>query len=295
MVCGLGGVGLRAVERLHGAGVAVVVVDLDPDVRAEQAIAVLGIPLIRASSRTAAALQAAGLAGARAVVCTESNELHTLEVALLTRTLRPDVRVVAQFANPGVGEALESATGAIVIDVAALSAPSLVEACLDRTTHDIDLGGTRFRVTRQVVDGPAAPFRSRFGDLSPLAVARADGTGGRLPGPRPRADAGRRRDHRGPGRPGGPREPPVHDRGSRGTAVVRSVLRSDRALVLTVSGLLALVIVATVVLRYTYHSPRGGLSALDASISRSRRWPSSDSATSRSPTSRRGSRSSASP
>ena len=264
VVCGLGGVGLRTVEQLHGAGVAVVVVDLDPDVRAEQAIGVLGVPLIRASTRSAVGLSEAGLAGARAVVCTESNELHTLEVALLTRTLRPDVRVVAQFANPGVGEALEAATGAIVIDVAALSAPSFVEACLDRTTQHLDLGGTWFVVSRHVVDGPSGPFRSRFGDLSPLAVAGNDGTVVVCPSRDHELVAGDVVTTVGPADREPAREPPVHDRPARTAAVVRSVLRSDRALVLTVSGLLALVIVATVVLRVTYHTVQGSLSVLDA-------------------------------
>ena len=264
VVCGLGGVGLRTVQQLHAAGVAVVVVDLDPDVRAAQSVDELGIPLIRASARTAAGLDEAGLAGARAVVCTESNELRTLEVALLVRTLRPDVRVVAHFANPGVAQALEAATGATVIDVAALSAPSFVEAALDRTTHDLDLGGTPFRVSRHLVDATGS-FRSRFGDLSPLMVAAADGTMTVCPGRDHQLWPGRRGDH---GRSGRARSRPA----SRWSGTARPApwpssgrwLRSDRALVLTVSALLALVVLATVVLRLTSHGPRGRLSVLDA-------------------------------
>jgi len=59
----------------------------------------------------------------------------------------------------------------------------------------------------------------------------------------------------GPARRQAEREPAVRDRRARTVAVIRSVLRSDRALVFTVSGLLALVAVATLVLRLAYHGP----------------------------------------
>lgn len=62
-----------------------------------------------------------------------------------------------------------------------------------------------------------------------------------------------------------PEEPVVHDRMARAVAVARSVFHSDRALVLTVVALLALVLVATLVLRFGYHSRTNAhLSALDA-------------------------------
>jgi Trk K+ transport system NAD-binding subunit len=265
VVCGLGGVGVRTVEQFRAAGVDVVVVDEAPDRRAEATIDALGVPLVRSSARRAGGLEAAGLAGAVAVVCTERNELHTLEVALLVRSLRPDVRVVAQFANPGVGRALEEATGAVVLQVAALAAPAFVEASLARTTHDLDLGGTHFQVRRVTVEGPPTTFRAAFGDRSPLAVTSPDGTVLVAPGRDQALRPGDVVTLAGPPESEEDPEPPARDLVARAAAVARSVYRSDRALVLTIVGLLVLALVATVVLRLNYRGPGGRhLSGLDA-------------------------------
>ena len=175
IVCGLHGVGLRTVEQLYLAGVPVVVVDDDPDPRLPARIAAWGIPLLTSSARLPETLQAAGLAGAAALVCVEADDLHTLETALLASQLRPGIRVVVQLRNPAVGRAI-AATGAAVLDVAGLSAPSIVEACLRTEGHDLELGGEQFVVVRG--SAPAdGTFRSLYGDLAPIGVQPATGRG----------------------------------------------------------------------------------------------------------------------
>ena len=175
IVCGLHGVGLRTVEQLHLAGVQVVVVDDDPDPRLPARIVTWGVPLISSSARLPETLEAAGLAGAAALVCVESDDLHTLETALLAGQLRPGVRVVVQLRNPAVGRAI-AGTGAAVLDVARLSAPSVVEACLQAQGHDLVLGGERFVVVRSTaVRGGSC--RDLYGDLVPIAVQPSDDAG----------------------------------------------------------------------------------------------------------------------
>jgi Trk K+ transport system NAD-binding subunit len=99
IVCGLPGVGLRIVEELTLSGVPAVVVDDDPDPPLARQIGNWGVPLIT-GTRAEEALTSAGLAGAVAVICAQDNDLRTLETALLARSLREDVRVVAQLATP---------------------------------------------------------------------------------------------------------------------------------------------------------------------------------------------------
>jgi Trk K+ transport system NAD-binding subunit len=170
VVCGLHGVGLRTVEQLHLAGVPVVVVDDDPDPRLTRTVAGWGIPLVRGGSRTAETLLDAGLAGAAAVVCVEPDDLHALETALLVRQLRPDVRLAVQLSNAAVGRAVAQVTGeGSVIDVAAVAAPSVVEACLRRRTHPIELDDEQF-LAAEVVAGKDGTLRELFGDLAPIAV-----------------------------------------------------------------------------------------------------------------------------
>ncbi len=99
----------------------------------------------------------AGLAGAIAVICAQDDDLSALETALLARRLRAEVRVVAQLANPAVGRAVKEA-GVAVLDVAGLSAPSVVEVCLGEGVQEMSLSGMRFLAARTAApsDGDAA-------------------------------------------------------------------------------------------------------------------------------------------
>jgi Trk K+ transport system NAD-binding subunit len=179
-VCGLHGLGLRVVELLHLADVAVVVVDDDPDPKLLPVIAQWGVPYLAGSARLGDALRDAGLAGAEAVVCVERTDLLSLETALLVRQRQPHVRVVVQMANPAVGHAVEQILGSgAVLDVAALAAPSVVEACVRRPVHGFVLGGEQFLVAEVVAvpeDGrPQVTIRHLYGILAPVAVVPNDG------------------------------------------------------------------------------------------------------------------------
>jgi Trk K+ transport system NAD-binding subunit len=114
----------------------------------------------------------AWITDAAAVVCVGANDAVNLEVALLARQLNHDVRVVTRLANSVLREAVTIGNGpGAVLDVADLAAPSVVEACLSRTTHVISAAGIEF-----VVSGTDAPrdatLRELFGDLAPVAVVR---------------------------------------------------------------------------------------------------------------------------
>ncbi len=172
IVCGLDDVGLRTVEQLYLAGVQVVVVEDNADSRLVRVVRGWGVPVVVGSPRLIETLDEAGLAGAVAVICVLADDLHTIEAALLTRESRADIRVVVQLRNPAVGRAL-SALSISVLDVAGLSAPSLVESCLRTGTYNLDLDGHPF-VATQVVADAASRLRSRYGSLAPLAVTDAD-------------------------------------------------------------------------------------------------------------------------
>ena len=179
IVCGLHGVGLRTVEQLHQSRVPVVVVDDAPDPRLAAVVEGWGVTLIRRSARIGDGLAGAGLDRAQAVICVESDELATLEIAMRVREARPDVRLVVLMANPSVGRALERVLGAgTILDPAALAAPSFVEVCLHRASHRLELGGEGFVVAEVTVGEDGATgrtFRSHFGHLAPVAVVPADG------------------------------------------------------------------------------------------------------------------------
>jgi voltage-gated potassium channel Kch len=268
IVCGLQGVGLRAVEQFHLSGTPVVVIDDDADPRRWRTLDDWGVPHVRRHAHRGEGFEEAGLAGAAAVVCVEVDEIHTLETALRIKEIRPDLPLVVQLANPSVARALERVSGpGSVLDVASLAAPSFVEACLLRPSHAIELAGIDFAVVKLAVEsGEAAhdTFRAHFGNLAPVAIMPAgDASMEMCPG----------RDH------------PLHS-GDRvavlgtvdelermgvsttmpTTGPARSVglarrlhlqvgialEEGNRALAIVASALFALIVVATVVLRYTF-------------------------------------------
>jgi Trk K+ transport system NAD-binding subunit len=175
IVCGLHGVGLLTVEQLVRLGRQVIVVDDRAEPRPRRAVEAWGVPLLNASARDPDVLDAAGLPGALAVVCVQRDDVETLETALLVHERRPDVRLAVAMDNPAVGRGVTEVTGpGTVLDTAGLAAPSVVEACRQRSEHVIELSGVTFVVT-ELVAPRTQSLRRQFGDLAPIAVAPRGG------------------------------------------------------------------------------------------------------------------------
>src|ERR1700758_4729596 len=120
IVCGDDALAVRIVEELNNAGTSVVMLS------------------------SAAELADAGVAAATAVICVADDDATNLEIALLAREANPTVRVVARLANSVLREAVAAGNGpGAVLDGADLAAPSVVDACLARTTNTFDAAGIR--------------------------------------------------------------------------------------------------------------------------------------------------------
>jgi Trk K+ transport system NAD-binding subunit len=149
----------------------VVVIDDQVETRPLRTIEAWGVPLLRASARDPDVLEAAGLARALAVVCVQRDDVEALETALLVHERRPDARLAVSMDNPAVGRAVTEVTGpGTVLDTAGLAAPSVIEACRQRSEHVIELSGLTFVVT-ELVAPRTQSLRRQFGDLAPIAVA----------------------------------------------------------------------------------------------------------------------------
>lgn len=174
VVVGLHGIGLRIVEQLIAIGQQVVVIDNDADDRSVRQIEAWGVGHVVGNAARAEILLLAGLANARSIICLESSELHTLEVALLARDVNPGVRVIVRSSNESVGKAISDITGpGTVLDAEALAAPAFVEAVLQQRVHDFDLAGERFRLVETVADASGS-YRDLYGDLVPVAIGSDD-------------------------------------------------------------------------------------------------------------------------
>jgi Trk K+ transport system NAD-binding subunit len=296
VVCGLGGLGLRIVEKLHHRGEPVVVVDDDRGhARGAHVLETWGVPLIETDPTVPGSLDAAGLGTARAVVCVmagDEGELRNLHVALHVRERRPDVRVVTSLGNAAIGRAVAADPGpGAVLDVAALVTPAIVEACLRSPVHALDVAGTRFVAAATTARAPAT-LRALYGDLAPLAVTTDPETTTLCPSRDHRVAAGDRvtvlgtdedlaeigvetapaaAPRRGPTtRRGGGHDPDaVHGRAGilpRAAGALLALGReSDRGLRWAIAALVALLVVSTTVIRLGYRYPDGhGLGLVDA-------------------------------
>jgi Trk K+ transport system NAD-binding subunit len=269
IVCGLEGVGLRTVEQLRAADVRVAVVDDDPDSPRGELVESWGAAHIAAAGELEDELRAAGIAGARAIVCTLSSDLRNVETALLVRDLREDIAVVAHLDNPTVGRAVEEATGeGSALDVAGLFAPSVVDACIGRSSHDVILGSERFVAAEFEISRPGT-LRELFGDLVPVGVDPGPGELIVCPGRDHEVAAGDRVTVLGKPEDLARAEPvasePEPEAGSGGPLrqFARRASRSlaqgtDRAVGITLVLSLAMLVVSAIVLRLGYAQPHGG-------------------------------------
>ena len=150
-----------------------VVVDDDPDLRLARIVEGWGVP-----HSTAAPTWATGwsrpASRAAAVICVETNEIATLEIAMRVREARPDVRLVVQLANPSVGRALERVTGSGQRARRGRPGRPVVRRGLPGPVLPRDGPRRRaFTVVQVTVaddEGYHPTFRSHFGHLAPVAV-----------------------------------------------------------------------------------------------------------------------------
>lgn len=278
IVCGLHDEGLRIVEQLHATDAQVLVIGERPDPALVAALEALGVPCFDADARLPETLTAAGAQRAAAVVCVESDDLHTLAIALAAHGLRSSVRVVVQVHNAAVGRALASIDAA-VLDVASLAASSIVEACLSTGLRPLRLGADDFAIAETTALRPGT-LRELYGSLAPIALVPAVGPTVISPGrdtvvaegdtiivvgqPSEVAGAGiaeRMRQRIQPAFAGA--------RGARPTRQRRSLVRdifasADRAVRIALVALVVLVATSVTVLRLGFHDGRGHMSVLDA-------------------------------
>ncbi len=171
IVCGFAGLATRIIDQFLASGESVSLVVRQVDPALDAAVARWQVPVHTGFVSIGEALAEAGIETAAAVVCVEENELWNLESALIAERLRPGVRVVTQLGNSTVGGAMNAGGGpGVVLDVADLAAPSVVEACLGITTHHVDVAGIDFVAAAMPVRSDGT-LRETFGELAPLAVA----------------------------------------------------------------------------------------------------------------------------
>ncbi|MEY4137337.1 MAG: hypothetical protein RL205_1465 [Actinomycetota bacterium] len=170
VVFGFHGVGRRIVRQLSSIGHRVLVIDSQASLTEQEDLQRWGITYLAGYGDSEDTLSAASVTTALAVLCVTDDDVRNTRLALLVRDRSAEVRIVVRIANSAVSRALhEVAQPGAVLDVAALASPSFVETVLDRTTHELNLGGVEF-IIDTISSRRDGMLRSLGSEFIPLAV-----------------------------------------------------------------------------------------------------------------------------
>jgi Trk K+ transport system NAD-binding subunit len=183
VVCGLGNIGFRVVEELLRAGRQVVAVEADGAGRFVATCRRMGVPVLVGDATVQEVLRQAKAVTARAVVACSSAELTNLEIALVARDLRPDLRAVVRVTDPVFAETLRAAADIrLAVSVPSLAAPAFVAAFFGDTVRAVVRVGDRLLAVVELVvpagdaglEGQSVRALAVDYDLKPVALVPAD-------------------------------------------------------------------------------------------------------------------------
>lgn len=132
ILCGLGRVGYRIVERLIGWHLDVVVIEKDTNSPFIQRVQGLKVPLLLLDARQEESLIVAGIEHAHTLIIATNDDLGNVEIALDGRRLNPEVRVVLRMFDDTIASKLADAFKLdVAFSSAAVAAPLVAASVLD--------------------------------------------------------------------------------------------------------------------------------------------------------------------
>lgn len=134
VLCGLGNVGVRVLERCVALGESVVVIEADEDRRFLARARALDVPIVLGDMRTPEVLTEAQIETARSIIACTSDDLANLEAGLAARAQHPAIRVVLRMFNQTLARRLEDTLGVTTaLSTSLLAAPAFAMAALDES------------------------------------------------------------------------------------------------------------------------------------------------------------------
>ncbi|MEA2646468.1 MAG: hypothetical protein QOE92_1551 [Chloroflexota bacterium] len=131
VVCGVGNIGFRVIEHLLSQGHEVTACDIPDDRGYVEPTRRLGVPLLAGDALVADNLRLLGVERARAVIATTENDVTNLEIALASRELNPEARLVARIFDTELAARAELQFGIHACrSVSSIAAPYFAAAAL---------------------------------------------------------------------------------------------------------------------------------------------------------------------
>ena len=132
ILCGLGHVGYRILERLLHWHLDVVVIEKNTESSFLTRTQQMGVPVLLMDARHEESLEAAGLHHARTLVIATNDDLANVEIALDARRLNPHIRVVLRMFDENIANKLRDAFHLeVAFSSAAAAAPLVAASVLD--------------------------------------------------------------------------------------------------------------------------------------------------------------------
>ena len=149
VLIGLGHLGFRVAQRLHGMGKNVVVVELNLGTHTTIAARDLGIPVIQGDARHPGALEAANIKDASTIILASQDDAMNLQIALRARSLNPDIEVVIRIFDEDFAHSLQDQFGFTALSATEMAAPVFAAAAAGAdVTNPISIEGQQLSLAR---------------------------------------------------------------------------------------------------------------------------------------------------
>ncbi|MCP4416652.1 MAG: hypothetical protein GY805_08515 [Chloroflexi bacterium] len=149
VVVGLGHLGYRVTQKLYELDRDVAVIELNPNEDLIAETQEMGIPVLKDDARREAALQAAGVAKARAIILCTQNDSMNLQIAFKARRLNSQLRVVLRIFDDDFGQSLQEQFGFRAMSATGMAAPTFAAAAANvDITRPITVEGEALSLAR---------------------------------------------------------------------------------------------------------------------------------------------------
>ena len=151
ILCGLGNVGFRVLQRLQQYHFDVVAIEKDGTGRFVAAVKALGVPVIVADVKEDESLLQAGIARAHAIIIATNDDLANIEVALDARRMNPAIHVILRMFDQDIAHKIGEAFGfERTFSASSLAAPAVAALALEgKVLGSCDVGDRTY-VTAEV-------------------------------------------------------------------------------------------------------------------------------------------------
>src|SRR5262245_21537576 len=166
VVVGVGRVGYQVIKELLELRESIVAVEMASGAMLLGELFDRGIPVIQGNARLSSTLEQAGVAHAKGVIVTTSDDLTNLDVALTARDLNKQARIVLRLFDETLASKVVGSFTMSVISTAQVSAPAFIAAATGRKVYQgFQLAGQYVHLTDLVVSPDGKLVGRTVGDI----------------------------------------------------------------------------------------------------------------------------------